>query len=91
MYGVLLPYDLEIIKKCSGDIQAHTFNGRDGKKMVVGKVFDVSDNNEPLVVPDITDNQKMHLLLNIICVLDTDDGRFYGNSEELNFYYIKKY
>ena len=89
MYGILVPYDR--YKKWEegtgrkfpvgtyGDIFC-SFNGRDGKYVIVGKKIRASNNESPILVPELTAFEEHEIRLSVL-----DKFGFEGN---FHYYYV---
>jgi hypothetical protein len=88
MYGILLPYNKELADNSGGLLDVHVFDGRDGKQMIIGDVYELDNNTEPVIVPEIDKGKKISASILMTTIFKNCN---YNTDKTFEIYYIKKY
>lgn len=91
MYGILVPYSkyleintihtIEDVLEGSDDIQG-IFTGRDSDFMIIGKVIETVENDNPHIIPELNDFE-MNKIKNLV-------NEKYELSGEFHYYFVTK-
>ncbi len=91
MYGILVPYSkyleintintIEDVLNGSDDIQG-IFTGRDSDFMIIGKVIEVVENDNPHIIPELS-KVDMDIIENLV-------NEKYELSGEFHYYFVTK-
>ena len=84
MYGILVPYDkfknwnLDAID----DISC-IFNGRDGKFLIIGKILEKTNDDNPIIIPELEEVDKI--------IIQNSVKEQFGLEGESHYYFVTQY
>ena len=85
MYGILVPYDKfkDWNLDANDDDISCIFNGRDGKFLIIGKILEKTNDDNPIIIPELEDIEKY--------IIEKSVQEQFGLEGDFHYYFVKNY